>query len=216
MMKKYLPVALIIIVLVAGFLYYSSFNKSGLVEKQENSPSEILTDGGGYENSEYGYRVSLPQGFKVEVNSPESVQILPDVEVLGPGPANFIYISIVPESMRSSEAGTIYNYNPQQYEKFLAASEVQDELNLAEGDVPALVGWFAYTLVSRETIDGKEFKNFQNDKPWEFPPGTTENRYIYDDGAKIIILGYYTGGVEGDGAIDAQAAYSILQSFKTN
>jgi hypothetical protein len=168
-----------------------------------------------YIDSELGYSLKIPEGFRIEKEGEYSKRFIPDKEITGMEPANFIYISLIsPEN--KDKTGEIYNYNPPHFEKLIALENIGDSVNLAEGDVPDLGEWFTYTVVAIEDIDQGKVKSFENTKPWEFPSGTTENRFIYGTADKVYILGYYTGGdsVSEDLRIDPRVAYGVIKSFK--
>jgi hypothetical protein len=83
--------------------------------------------------------------------------------------------------------------------------------------MPDLGEWFTYTVVAIEDIHTGKVKRFENTKPWEFPAGTTESKFIYGTASTIYILGYYTGGdgVAEEARIDPRVAYGVIKSFST-
>lgn len=168
-----------------------------------------------YEDNETGISINIPEGFKVEKQSDTTIFILKDVDVIGMGPANFIYISRVPEQLRNTDEGNIYNYSPARVKMLLDLKNTGDSVNFSE-DMPQMADWFTYTYVSDDTISAMNFKSYENTKPWEFPGGTSERRLIHDSGSEIYILGYYTGGdsVSEEAAIDPRTAFSIIKTFR--
>lgn len=167
-----------------------------------------------YVNTKYGYEIKIPEGFKTEENQPESLMILPSREPEGMGPANFIYVSIIPQDKKSSE-GEIYNYSAGHYTKLNSIQKLGDKISLSEASIPELTQWFEYTLTAYETISGIQFKRFDNNKPWEFPAGTTESRYLGEKDNKIYVLGHYTGGENVSARIDPRVAEAVIKSFQT-
>jgi hypothetical protein len=211
-MRKFLTILLVVMVVgLLGYFYFQQEQAKDIIVEPENDSqvsSKLYTD------ADLGYSINLPQGFKVEANGEYSKQFLPDTEVVGMGPTNFIYVSVVPPEMRDSN-GEVYNYNPQHFAKLIELENIGDSVNLAENDIPDLGEWFTYTVVAIEDIDNGEVKNFENTKPWEFPLGTTENRFIYGTQKNIYVLGYYTGGegVAEEARIDPRVAYEVIKSF---
>jgi hypothetical protein len=214
-MKKTLIIFPFLILLITLGIYglTSSNNSNGQPQKPEVNNTE--DDEGRYVDTEFGYSIKIPEGFRIEKEGEYSKRLIPDKDITGMGPANFIYISLISPGNKD-KTGEIYNYDPLHFEKLIALENIGDSVNLAEGDVPELGEWFTYTVVAVEDIDQGKVKNFENTKPWEFPSGTTENRYIYGTAEKVYILGYYTGGnsVSEDLRIDPRVAYEVIKSFR--
>lgn len=179
------------------------------------SPTESPGMEPNYTDPSFGYSLYIPEGFVPEKQSDYSTLFYPSEQPQGPGPANFIYVSVVSPEMRETE-GEVYNYSPRHYDKMKEISNTGASVNLAEGDAPDLSEWYTYTLASVEDINGLQFKNYENTKPWEFPAGTTENRFIHDTGTYIYIVGYYTGGDSASAVIDPRTALSSVRSFRLN
>lgn len=211
--------ALIIIFLIVGILAAGMFffKTKSVVESDKVEVSNVAVSQNLYVDPEYGYSIEIPQNFKVESEGKYSKRFMPEEENMGVGPANFIYVSVVTPENKDS-VGEVYNYDAMQFEKFISLENIGDSVNLAEGQEPDLSEWFTYTVVAIEDIDQGKSKNFENNKPWEFPSGTTENRFIYGTDENIYILGYYTGGdsVSEESRVDPRVAYQAIKSFKVN
>lgn len=217
-MKK----VLILILILGGIVFFSQYfkNENSTPIATDNSDSasvegsELLTEE--YNDPEFGYFLKLPAGYRIESESKYSTRFLPDTKIVGAGISNFIYVSVVTSDMKDSQ-GEVYNYNPDQFDKLKSIENIGDSANLAEG-VPALAEWYSYTYVAEVDIDGQKAKIFQNNKPWEFPSGTSENRFVFEISGKTYILGYYTGGdgIDENASLDPRLASAIIKSFKTS
>ena len=102
------------------------------------------------------------------------------------GSASFFYFSVVPQDIET-EPGTVYNYDKVQYEK-LKQLGLNESVDLSEGQMPE---WFTYTRDGNDVFNGNEVVVYHNSKPWEFPEGTKEYRYLFDVNGKIVIAGAY-------------------------
>ena len=217
MKKTIITVLAAIVVISYIYVTYSPVPKNEMKSPSvTNKPASVAADLSKepiYTNETFGYSIKLPTTLEVVSNGSNSVLLETKEKVMGQGPTNFMYISVVtPENSKND--GEIYNYRSSQHAKLL-------ELNIGEsvsvsGDVPDLSEWFTYTRVDDTVIDGKTAKVFENYKPWEFPTGTTETRYVIEENGYTYLLGYYTGGTEGKDKIDPRAAYPVVQSFQSN
>jgi hypothetical protein len=130
----------------------------------------------------------------------------------GPVP-NFIYISVIPADFQSSKPAIIYNYDP---------AETQTLLNLQDGestslrDDPNLADWFTYNRLPDRTLSNHTAQTYENNQPWEFPPGTKEIRYyLQANGCTYLIGGYMaTVGSGQPGAIDEELFDQIITTFR--
>lgn len=217
-MKKNVVIAsaIFLFVVVLWLLLPKGGNKLEVVETNKPASVGVLDTSGWevYKDAKYGYSIKHPKGFFIEAEGEYSKRIMPTSEVTGVGPVNFVYISVVTPNMKNN-SGEIYNYNPNHTSKLLALQSEGESVNISDGDVAELKDWYTYTLVSLESIGDAKVKNFENTRPWEFPGGTTENRFIYSTNDNMYLLGYYTGGdgvLEG-ARLDPKIAYAIIKSF---
>jgi hypothetical protein len=217
LMKRLLPIIALIVVAAAGVWFLSSNQRntnSGDPEPTDNAsvPGDV-SQMDVYTDEEFGYQIALPDGFTVERQNEYSILMYPEEQPMGVGTANFIYVSVVPPHLSDSDGGEVYNYNANDYQKLIEVENIGESTTLAELG-SGLEEWFTYTVVAVEEFDDARVKNFENTKPWEFPAGTTENRFIYDTGVNKYILGYYTGGDGVEATIDPRIAKAVVLSFK--
>lgn len=126
---------------------------------------------------------------------------------------NFIYISVIPDNFQSSEPGSIYNYDPGETQTLLNM-QVGESRSLRED--PNTASWFTYTRLPDTALGGQSAQAYQNDQPWEFPPGTREIRYYLKGNGCTYLLGGYlsTVGSGQPGAIDQALFDKVMASFR--
>lgn len=160
------------------------------------------------------YAIDHPANMDVTSQGPYSWLLSSTlVEPAGPVP-NFVYISIIPDDFSPGGGDEIiYNYDP---------AEAQTLLNLQVGESrslredPNLADWFSYTRLADGTLSNQTAQTYENDQPWEFPPGTREIRYYLRAQGCIYLVGGYlaTVGSGQPGAIDQELFDRILASFR--
>jgi len=209
-MKKYLWVVVLILSAFVAYSFTSQTRQQSRSTKPTNLPDYPVTQitGTPYTNPNFGYSLTIPENLVPTKNGANNILIGPKKAVAGPGPANFIYISVY---TGVEQPGEVYNFYPENYE-LLKALEIGEGISLAPPDQAES---FTYTRVADVMIANQQVRSFENYKPWEFPVGTTETRMMFENGNQIYILGYYTGGdgVAAEGVLDDQTALSILQSL---
>lgn len=204
-------IILLILLLIASVVLKQQFGQQD-TPLPSSSPEAFIPEPN-YTDPNFGYRIYIPNGFTAHPQNSYSTLFYPPEQTPGPGPTNFLYVSVVTPDMRES-AGEVYNYNPTHFQKLIALENVGDSVDLASDDIPDLGAWFTYTVVEEIELGSGRVKNFENTQPWEFPAGTTENRFIYGTNENIYLLGYYTGGDTGTN-IDPRMAYQSILSFQT-
>lgn len=135
------------------------------------------------------YTINIPSGFVFKNEGDYSRRIAKDIPPQGQGNPTFIYISIVPKDQEKAE-GTIYNYNQTDFNK-LIRSQPSSTIVLGDSINKDLNSYFTYTHEEGTMISGFGAKTFVNKKPWEFPSGTTEYRYIVEMANVHYIVGAY-------------------------
>ncbi len=214
-MKKYIIVVVIVIlVALVSFLRNSRSNSSAL-PTPTNAPASPLIQitGTQYINPTFGYSLTIPENLVATNNGANTILIGPKEAVAGPGPANFIYISVY---TGVEEPGEVYNFFPNDYELLMKLNS-GESVSLADA-TSGQDEWFTYTRVDDTMLNDEQVRRFENYKPWEFPAGTTETRMMFENGNHIYVVGYYTGGdsVAEAGRLDPRIAYSILQTLRLN
>lgn len=125
---------------------------------------------------------------------------------------NFIYISIIPDDLRSEGTG-IYNYDPGETQTLLNM-QIGDSLSLR--DDPTLESWFTYTRLPDTMLGDQAARAYENTQPWEFPLGAEEIRYYVQVNNCTYLIGAYiaTVGSGQPGAIDEDSFDEIMASFR--
>jgi hypothetical protein len=216
-MKK---VLLIIVLVVVGIgILYTRLIRNDKVLSGNNVPTVApagkvtIPDGWKTYNSEtLKYSISYPESYNVEANGENSIIIQKPLKTPSVGPANFVYVSVVTEDKYEND-GAVYNFNDDDYEKLMDL-DIGDSVSFAASDQPELSKWFTYNRIEDTVIDGQPTRRFENKSPWEFPPGTKEVRYIFEDDGVIYVLGYYYGGDGLENTIDPYEAFNIVSTFK--
>lgn len=211
--KNLLILSAVLLLTVAGiFMYYREKPiPSGVSPQVSPTPFMPPSDWQTIENE--NYMISFPDSFEAQDNGENSLLLVPSEQGPGVGPANFIYVSFVPSDLRNNNDGLVYNYNPDQIKK-LEELEIGESVSVADAGI-GQDEWYTYTRVDDTTIDGTAVKVYENNKPWEFPAGTTETRYILNKNGEIYLMGYYTGGEGVADSIDPRQAYRTIHTLKT-
>ena len=134
-------------------------------------------------------------------------------EPSGPVP-NFVYISVIPDDLQSSEPGMIYNYDPAETQTLLNM-QVGESRALRDFD-PNLAPAFTYTRLPDAALGGQSAQAYENTQPWEFPTGTKEIRYyLKANGCTYLVGGYMaTVGSDQPGTIDEELFDQIIATFR--
>ena len=113
---------------------------------------------------------------------------------------------------QSGGEGVIYNYDPVET-RTLLSMQVGESRSLRED--PNLASWFTYTRLPDTALGGHAAQTYENEQPWEFPPGTREIRhYVQAQGCTYLVGGYMaTVGSGQPGAIDQELFEQIISTF---
>ena len=130
----------------------------------------------------------------------------------GPAP-NFVYISVIPEDLQTGAEEIIYNYDPVET-RTLLSMQVGESRSLRED--PNLESWFTYARAPDTTLGGQAAQTYENEQPWEFPPGSKEIRYyVKAQGCTYLVGGYMTTVGSGQpGAMDQELFEQIIPTFR--
>ena len=207
-------------VFLSLLIFYLIFFKGNFIAKNVKPPPpdsitapDTTSDGIKIIEKDLGYTLTIPKNYIGETNGDFSRTYRPDVQNTGQGPINFLYISVVPKG-KEGEEGTIYNYSQ---------NNIQTLRNMAIGETrsfggntdPNLNQYFSYQRDADLMLGGYGAKSFVNTKPWEFPNGTTEYRYLVEFEAVIFIIGGYTGeDIDLQGTITKSEMDSIFADLK--
>lgn len=198
---KYLPTVnrgllfllfFVMVLVVLGFYYSESRYRnpdSPILSSQQNVSDAYIPDNWQtYKNEQFNYSLSHPKEFQVTQSSANGIMIAKSSKVPDNGPVNFVYVSVIPSNYPEGESGKIYNYRApiiQQLEQMSIGESkiVTDNKTQAE--------WYAYFREQDTKISGFTAKKFINTKPWEFPSGVREIRYILTQGDNLYLIGGY-------------------------
>ena len=161
-----------------------------------------------------GYAIDHPSDMEGTSQGPYSWSLSVSApEPSGPVP-NFVYISVIPDDLQSSEPGMIYNYDPVETQTLLNM-QIGENQALHDFD-PNLAPSFTYTRLPDAALGGQSAQAYENTQPWEFPPGTKEIRYyLKANGCTYLVGGYMaTVGSGQPGAIDEELFDQIIATFR--
>lgn len=207
-MKKLL---IVLPILAVAYLLFSWINKpsDGVSVPSTNEVASITPPDGWkrYADQQLGFSFYTPEEFIVEANGQYSVMAKHPTSQSKTGDVEFFYVSVVPQSLFGSETGEVYNYQKSFYEKLMGIG-VGEIKNLSAID--GQKDWFMYERMGDETINGRVAKAYVNQRPWEFPAGMWEYRYIFNLKDKIILAGGYIVGGPSDTPLSLPVFQKIL------
>lgn len=219
MMKK------IVVVIILILLALIAWKKDALLslQPQQGTTSSInqqvtnvkLPEGWKkHENKELGVNFATPADYEFEKNGDYSILATPPSNNQDKvGHARFFYVSVVPASLSNDDSGQIYNYSSSFYKKLLAIP-VGEIKNLS--DIEGQKDWYMYERAGDEIFNGKTAKVFVNQRPWEFPNGTWEYRYIFELPEKTVITGAYIEGGPSDAPFTLPVLQQIMDTLTIN
>lgn len=192
-MKRFL-FAFVVVVIAAmailGFQRLESRNRAGDDFQLSQSTSTPEPETVAKLESGVGYTIQLPANFESESVGTYS-RLYKKKTIPGtPELTNFAYISVVPTS-QATASGEIYNYAKADVQA-LRQLPLNDSIVLGAKNL-STASYFTYTHQTDTMIGGYGAKVFVNSKPWEFPTGTTEYRYLIEFGNVTYVFGGYVG-----------------------
>jgi len=175
-------------------------------------PSGWETHSASAEQGSCGYAIDHPSDMEGASQGMYSWSLnYPGTEPNGPYP-NFVYVSVIPDGFQGGP-GEIYNYDPAETQTLLSmqvgeSRSLRENLNIDSG--------FTFTRLPDTALGGQAAQTYQNDQPWEFPPGTQEIRYyVQGNGCTYMVGGYMaTVGSGQAGAIDEDLFDQIIATFR--
>lgn len=209
----------IFLLLVIGFVVFQSSQKSSQspqpIASTAPTNKPIPENWQTFRDPKYNYSINYPENYEISDNGDNSKTLVKKTNELGAGPANFIYVSVVDPVNKNSDGGTVYNYNLKNFESLenlnIGESKSLSDPNLNQDE------WFTYQRLPNEEILGRPVKVFKNEKPWEFPSGTTEYRYHLMEGDNLYIIGSYIGAESSPGYFISEEEFKeILSTFSLN
>ena len=217
MTKRIITFSVFIILLLALFWFNFNWKNEPKPQVPKDAQNAAVTgwpvDESNYKNDKLKFTLKLPEGFKVENSGDYSILVKPEGKESGKGGTNFIYISVITADNKSEE-GEIYNFNEKNYQALIKL-KVGESISLGDKNQPNLNQWFTYKRLEDVEIGGNTSLVFENNKPWEFPSGTSETLFIFTKNDTICLLGFYTGGeVEKTLSIDSEVARSVIKSLQ--
>lgn len=211
-------------ILTLGIIAAKSFKNSSTLELETTidvtgapdlSPTtsqDISTgDWQTYSKTNLGVIFKVPKDFKIEESGNYSVLASPSKNDDKVGMPRFFYVSVVPESYNESDVEVIYNYNTDDFST-LIQTKVSEKVSLTYNK--ELQEWFTYERLEDKIVDGNTAKVFINKKPWEFPSGTEEIRYIFELPEKKIITGGYVDGPVTNGLLPRTTFEEIIKTLE--
>ena len=207
-MNKKISILIIVTVAVLIGVYGIYTN---LLRSQLNSPStDEVQNGQFFDEPDLGFTITLPLHFSVEQNGQFS-RLFTKKTSTPMGVSSFIYISVAPLT-KELEAGEVYNYSKADYEKLLK-TQIGDQAVLGNSPDTNLNSYFTYLRNEGAMIGGYGANAYINTKPWEFPTGTVEYRYIIPFSSHAYIIGGYISPDDSDGVTKTEFD-QIIASLK--
>lgn len=214
MKKTYVGLIAVMFTIAAiGAFYIKQGREYGLKKRVAEAqatikPAKLPNSGQIYNNDRIGARLTLPNDFTARNYSPVSVFVEPETQAVTGKETRFVYVTVMRVN-KEEELRDGYNYSPDTYEK-LQKMNVGDvtAINDAEGQEE----WYTYQRLKDRRLADMTAKVFVNEKPWEFPSGTTEYRFLMQSSNRIIIVGGYVGDL-GDPDLDYKKFDSILATL---
>lgn len=212
-MKKILAITLIVIFLIfVGLGLYRLKDKRSETINTDSVVNTLPSSWQSYKSQEFNYSISYPDGFEANQNGKNSIMISRKVAEKGQGASNFVYVSVIPEGSQGMD-GEIYNFNKKHLDSLMSMG-VGDKKTLEAG-VPALNEYTIFERTLDTEISGNFAKTFINSKPWEFPAGTREYRFIVNqDKSTYLFGGYITTGEKNQYSIDETTFKKIISTLK--
>jgi hypothetical protein len=164
-----------------------------------------------FSSEELGVEFGVPPRFKIEKNGSNSVLANPPAGQDPAGNTRFFYVSVIPAALKNDDTAQVYNYSSS-FNKKLLSIKVGEVKSLS--DNAGLMAWYNYERQPDEVFNGYAAKVFVNLKPWEFPAGTVEYRYIFEFAEKTVITGAYIDGGPTDAPLNLPVLSQIMKTFK--
>ena len=170
-------------------------------------PSIVPSDWLEYSSTEAQYSIFFPSHINSNCYNPYSCQFS-GLTSLGNGPASLVYVSVIPSNVRLAD-GSIYNYDASESAILSTIKTGETKTTRPSPESKELETFYRYKRLPDTRINNHTAKVFENSRPWEFPSGTKELRYIITNDTGMYMIGAYT---HPDG-ITEEIARTIIGSF---
>jgi len=214
--RKNIAIGVVIIVVVLLILNRSTFLNRGIsvTDSPAVTPSITISIPDGwqiYEDNVLQISFAHPKEYEIEKNGEYSILAKPPENKNYPaGNTRFFYVSVVPGKLLRDETAQVYNYSFSFHKKLLAIP-VDETRNLSDND--GQKEWYSYERNPDTIFNGKTARVFINRRPWEFPNGTLEYRYVFEFSDKTVIAGAYIEGGQSDTFLTFSVLEKIMNTF---
>lgn len=211
--KILIPVLIVFLlfVIIRNKVHAPTKQRETTITQESASHTRIPEGWETYTDGKTQFSISYPSEFEISGYGFNTQRLVKKVSIPSQGPTNFIYISAVLEGDQDRE-GQIYNFN-KTHVNSLVSMKVGETKPLA-GEAIELEQYVTFTRLPDTTIGGNSAMAFVNMKPWEFPHGTKEYRYLVQQKDRIYIFGGYITTRELDTySISEKVFQSILQTL---
>lgn len=142
-----------------------------------------------YTNNQYGFSISFPSDFEINKQADNQSFIIERI-LNRPGKnSNFLYITIITTGQNMIK-NNIYAYDPKETNILL---DMQIGVSKSIRPKDLLSKFWTYRRIQDVSIDGLQARSFENNNPWEFPPGTIERKMYLTKGNMMYIIGFLYG-----------------------
>lgn len=206
-----LLIVLLIFVVIRNKVHAPTKEREMAITQESASHTRTPEGWKSYTDGKTQFSISYPSEFEISGYGFNTQRLVKKVGSPGQGPTNFIYISAVLEGDQNLE-GQIYNFNKTHLDS-LVSMEVGDTKPVA-GETKELEQYITFTRLRDTTIGGNTAMAFVNMKPWEFPYGTKEYRYLVHQKDRTYIIGGYITMQKTDAySISEKMFQDILQTL---
>lgn len=214
-MRKNIAIVIVIIIVVLLVLNRSTFlNRVSVTDSPAITPSITISVPDGwqmYENNALQISFAHPKEYEIEKNGEYSILVKPPENKNYPASnTRFFYVSVVPSELLRDETAQVYNYSSSFHKKLLEIP-VGEIRNLSDNE--GQKEWYNYERDTDTIFNGKTVRVLINRRPWEFPNGTLEYRYVFELSDKTVIAGAYVEGGQSDTFLTLPVLEKIMNTF---
>jgi hypothetical protein len=160
---------------------------------------EVPAGWGTFSHPTAGYRISYPDDFIVDTTDLGRVMVYKGTGQPEVGPANYVSVAVYEYDPATTGAGTVpapgtVDPYDKMYIDILRSMKTGETKPLSEEE--GLKEFNIFTRQQDEVLGTTTYAVYTNDKPWEFPDGTKEYRFMTVRGGKTYVVGAYTGSAQ--------------------